>query len=98
MTRPVHQPASGGRKPAKRSPRAAGSFRLSLDTGEDDDSPAFLRIARAIAADARAGRLRAGSRLPGSRELAISLSVHRNTVLAAFRELLAEGFLEAHAG
>ncbi|HEX3770731.1 MAG TPA: GntR family transcriptional regulator, partial [Polyangiaceae bacterium] len=60
--------------------------------------PAFLAIARAIAEDARGGRLPPGSRLPSSRELAAILGVHRNTVLAAYRELDAEGFLSAEAG
>jgi GntR family transcriptional regulator/MocR family aminotransferase len=61
--------------------------------------PTFLRIARAISDDIRRGRLRAGDALPGSRTLATSLSVHRNTVLAAYRELIAEGWItseEAH--
>jgi GntR family transcriptional regulator/MocR family aminotransferase len=55
--------------------------------------PAFLRIARAIADEVRRGRLSPGTRLPGSRELARSLGVHRNTALAAYRELSAEGWI-----
>jgi GntR family transcriptional regulator/MocR family aminotransferase len=55
--------------------------------------PAFLRIARAIADEVRRGRLGPGARLPGSRELARSLGVHRNTALAAYRELAAEGWI-----
>ena len=58
----------------------------------------FLRIARAIAEGARSGRLRKGERLPSSRALATRLSVHRNTVLAAYRELTAEGFLRSDQG
>jgi GntR family transcriptional regulator/MocR family aminotransferase len=60
--------------------------------------PVFVRIARAIAGDVRRGRLVPGAQLPGSRELARGLGVHRNTVIAAFRELLAEGYLEARKG
>jgi len=59
--------------------------------------PVFLQIARAIAEDARRGRLRPGDALPGSRTLAIDLGVHRNTVLAAYRELASEGWLETRA-
>jgi GntR family transcriptional regulator/MocR family aminotransferase len=55
--------------------------------------PVFLQIARSIVADVRRGRLRAGDRLPGSRELAAQLAVHRNTVLAAYRELALEGWI-----
>ncbi|MFO0736689.1 MAG: PLP-dependent aminotransferase family protein [Labilithrix sp.] len=55
--------------------------------------PAFLRIARAIADDIRRGRLKAGDAMPGSRVAATSVGVHRNTVLAAYRECIAEGWL-----
>lgn len=55
--------------------------------------PAFLRIARAIAEDIRRGRLRPGDTMPGSRAAASSFGVHRNTVLAAYRECIAEGWL-----
>jgi GntR family transcriptional regulator/MocR family aminotransferase len=58
----------------------------------------FLRIARAIIADIRRGRLAPDTRLPGSRSLACTLQVHRNTVLAAYRELFAEGWIEARHG
>lgn len=43
----------------------------------------------------RRGRLRAGERLPGTRTLAASLLVNRNTVLAAYEELLGEGWIES---
>jgi GntR family transcriptional regulator/MocR family aminotransferase len=92
MPRPVSAPA----------PRAAGRFALQLELEQAQDEgaalPMFLRIARAIARDARSGRLGKGARLPGSRELAGSLAVHRNTVIAAYRELLAEGFLQTSPG
>ncbi len=71
------------------------SLRLEHDAS---GQPLFVRISRAIADDIRAGRLAAGARLPGSRALARGLAVHRNTVLAAYRELLAEGFLQGRAG
>ena len=58
----------------------------------------FLRIARAVARDARSGRLPKGALLPSSRELAATLRVHRNTVLAAYRELTAEGFIQSTHG
>ena len=54
--------------------------------------PLFVQIARAISADVRRGRLSPGTRLPGSRTLARQLGVHRNTVLAAYEELCAEGW------
>jgi GntR family transcriptional regulator/MocR family aminotransferase len=55
--------------------------------------PLFVAIARSLTDDIRRGRLRPGDALPGSRTLAVSLGVHRNTVLAAYRELESEGWL-----
>lgn len=59
------------------------------------DRPRFVQIAQAVAADIRRGRLRPGDALPSSRALAESLGVHRNTVVAAYAELTAEGWIEA---
>ncbi|HJV23504.1 MAG TPA: PLP-dependent aminotransferase family protein [Holophagaceae bacterium] len=60
--------------------------------------PIFLRIAQAIVEDIRRGRLRAGDPLPGYRTLAEQLKVSRNTALAAYHELLAEGWIHTQAG
>jgi GntR family transcriptional regulator/MocR family aminotransferase len=59
----------------------------------DSDSPVYVRIVQAVVADIRRGRLIPGQRLPGSRTLAVHLGVHRNTVLAAYAELEAEGWI-----
>ena len=56
--------------------------------------PLAQRIARSVARDVQRGRLLPGTKLPGSRQLARSLGVHRNTVLAAFEELEREGLIE----
>jgi GntR family transcriptional regulator/MocR family aminotransferase len=44
------------------------------------------------------GRLGGGTRLPASRELAISLSISRNSVMRAYDQLYAEGFTEGRIG
>ncbi len=46
----------------------------------------------------REGQLTAGDRLPSTRALAAELGVSRNTVMAAFEQLIAEGYLEGQAG
>lgn len=71
------------------------SLAISLD--ESAETPVFLQIARALTAAIRSGRLGPGDPLPSSRALAAQLGVHRNTVLAAYEELRAEGWIEALA-
>lgn len=44
------------------------------------------------------GHLHAGDRLPASRAMATRLSISRNTVLAAYDQLTAEGYLESRTG
>ncbi|MBS1767001.1 MAG: PLP-dependent aminotransferase family protein [Acidobacteria bacterium] len=71
------------------------SFPVALEARSGE--PLALQISRAVAGDIRRGRLKAGALLPGSRTLAATLGVHRNTVLAAYRELEAEGWIEPGA-
>src|SRR5579864_7229352 len=68
------------------------SWEVALEL--DREGPRFLQIARAIVGDIKRGRLRPGAELPGSRTLAQALGVHRNTVLAAYEELAAEGWID----
>src|SRR5215475_2834892 len=44
------------------------------------------------------GRLKAGNKLPPTRELAYELGISRNTVMAAYDQLLSEGYTEGHVG
>jgi GntR family transcriptional regulator/MocR family aminotransferase len=54
----------------------------------------YDRLRQAILED----RLRSGTRLPSTRALASELAVARNTVMAAYEQLLAEGYLEGETG
>jgi GntR family transcriptional regulator/MocR family aminotransferase len=67
-------------------------FTVALDARKD--VPLFLQVAEAVLADVRCGRLLPGTRLPGSRTLAAALHIHRNTVLAGYGELAAQGWIE----
>lgn len=59
----------------------------------------FVRqIAQALAAEIQRGRLGPGDRLPGSRTLATTLRVHRQTVVTAIDEMIAEGWLISRPG
>src|SRR6266849_6640225 len=67
---------------------------LNLTLDSTAELPIFLRIARAISNEIRRHRLRPGDPLPGSRTLAKAMQVHRNTILAAYTELVQEGWIE----
>src|ERR1700742_2969129 len=59
-----------------------------------DSKPAvFLQIAHALADEIKRGRLAPGTALPGSRELAESLDINRKTVIQAYAELEAQGWV-----
>src|SRR5215472_640368 len=60
---------------------------------ERRDVPLFQQITSAVTADIQRGRLRPGDQLPGTRTLAGALGVQRQTVVAAFDELVAEGWI-----
>jgi GntR family transcriptional regulator/MocR family aminotransferase len=68
---------------------------LTLDRA--DPAPLSAQIARGLVARIRAGAFRPGARLPSSRVLARLLAVHRNTALAAYAELEAEGWISTRA-
>jgi DNA-binding transcriptional regulator YhcF (GntR family) len=56
------------------------------------------QIARCVRNGVAAGELAVGEQLPPAVELAAALSVDRNTVLAAYRQLRDEGLLEFRRG
>jgi GntR family transcriptional regulator / MocR family aminotransferase len=66
---------------------------FTLDVDRSRGVSVVRQIARAVAAEIQRGRLRPGDRLPGSRTLARTLRVHRQTVVAAFDDLVADGWL-----
>ncbi|MDX1430984.1 MAG: PLP-dependent aminotransferase family protein [Gammaproteobacteria bacterium] len=69
---------------------------LSLD--RDGSLPLHRQLFDALRQAILSGRLRPGARLPSTRVLASDLGVARNTVMAAFEQLVAEGYLQARVG
>jgi len=57
------------------------------------DGPLYRRVYHALKSTIREGRLAPDARLPSTRELAADLRVSRNTVVLAYEQLLAEGYL-----
>lgn len=70
---------------------ARWEFALEIDRRRG--IPVARQIASAIVAEIQRGRLRPGGRVAGSRTLARTLRVHRQTVVSAIEELIAEGWL-----
>ncbi|HKO49576.1 MAG TPA: PLP-dependent aminotransferase family protein [Polyangiaceae bacterium] len=76
-------------------PLALGALEHGLS--KHGNSPIFARIAELLSEEIRRGRLRPGDRLPGTRPLAEQLGVGRNTAVAAYAELAAEGWIVTRA-
>lgn len=58
-------------------------------------TPLYLQIVHAIIHEVERGRLPRGTFLPSSRELASILGVNRKTVVLAYEDLIAQGWLES---
>lgn len=71
---------------------------LTIALDPERELSLFLQLAHAIAEDIQRGRLKPGDPLPGSRELAAYLGVNRNTVIASYDELAAEGLVVTRMG
>lgn len=68
---------------------------ITIELRRTDGEPVFLSLAASILAEIERGRLRPGDALPGTRALARSLRLNRNTVDAAYHELTMQGWLAA---
>jgi GntR family transcriptional regulator/MocR family aminotransferase len=64
----------------------------------DGLGPLHAQLTRALKTALAGGRFGEGSRLPPTRALARDLGVSRNTVLTAYEQLRAEGFMAARVG
>ncbi|MBL8944257.1 MAG: PLP-dependent aminotransferase family protein [Myxococcales bacterium] len=73
-------------------------WELHVSLAPDPGQPLYRRVVAAITGDIRSGRLRAGAELPGTRRLAVQLGVHRNTTIAAYRELASAGWIDTRPG
>ena len=89
------QPSAGSERrgaPRVLLPIAASSLDRTSEV------PLFRQLLIAIREAILEGSLRPGTRLPSTRTIAVDLGVARNTVLVAFEQLTAEGYLESRVG
>ncbi len=71
-----------------------GSWDLAIVLDRSAQEPLYLQLVKALEEGIRSGRFQPGDALPGTRALADHLGVNRNTTLAAYKELEAEGWIE----
>jgi GntR family transcriptional regulator/MocR family aminotransferase len=78
-------------------PRRATPFELVLPVREPG-VPAYRWLYSALRAEILEGRLRPGTRLPGSRDLGGQYGLSRGTIVNAFEQLAAEGYVQGSVG
>lgn len=78
--------------------RHAPLYLASIALDPKASAPLHRQLYFALRTAILEGRLPPGARLPSTRSLAADLAVSRNTVLAAFDQLLAEGYVQGRVG
>lgn len=71
---------------------------LFVTLNSDSGIPLYRQVVDAIKDAIATGMLKPGDQIPSTRDLACSLGVSRVTTVRAYRELLAQGFLESGFG
>jgi GntR family transcriptional regulator/MocR family aminotransferase len=64
----------------------------------DPETPAYRWLYTALRTEILEGRLRPGARLPGTRDLASQYGLSRGTIVTAFEQLKAEGYVDGSVG
>jgi GntR family transcriptional regulator/MocR family aminotransferase len=79
-------------------PRAAAPTPFGRLLSGNAGQPLFRQLYESLRCAILEGQLGAGTQLPATRSLASDLGVSRNTVVGAYEQLLAEGYLEGIIG
>jgi GntR family transcriptional regulator / MocR family aminotransferase len=69
-------------------------WKTIIQIQKDCDTPVYLQIANAMILEIKKGRIGPGIKLPGTRIMAQILNVHRKTLVNAYEELDAQGWIE----
>jgi len=69
-------------------------WRTIIALQKDCDTPVYLQIANSIIQEMKKGRIGPGIKLPGTRQMSEILEVHRKTLVRAYEELDAQGWIE----
>ncbi len=69
-------------------------WKTIIDIKKDCDTPVYLQIANSLIQEIRKGRVGPSVKLPGTRQMSELLDVHRKTLVNAYEELNAQGWIE----
>lgn len=69
-------------------------WKTIIQVQKDCDVPVYLQIANAVIREMKKGRIGPGIKLPGTRLMSELLEVHRKTMVRAYEELDAQGWIE----
>lgn len=72
------------------------NIKIKLD--RQSKTPLYLQISGQIISGIKSGELKPGLRLPAERKFALMLGVNRSTIVNAYSELEAGGFVTSHVG
>lgn len=78
--------------------RTSTSFLPPISLHAGDGVPLYRQLSDWFRRAIREGSLKPGQRVPSSRNLAVELDVSRISVMAAYEQLIAEGYLESFTG
>jgi len=78
-------------------PKKSASYELTL-THRNRGVPAYQWLYEAIRSEILSGRLRPGTRLPATRDVARQYGLARGTIVNAFDQLGSEGYVESNVG
>ena len=70
----------------------------AFEVNRADDSPLFRQLYQQLRSAILSRRLRPGTKLPSTRELSSQLGVSRSAAVAAYEQLLAEGYTSGRRG
>ena len=85
-------------EPLNRIVRDLHLLPLGVNADRQSGIPLYRQIYDGLRSAILDGRLEPGKRLPSTRTAALELGVARNTVIAVFEQLVAEGFLRSQVG
>ncbi len=71
---------------------------VAIQLDESSSVPIYKQLYNAIRNSILSGSLKGGQKLPSTRTLADEFGVSRNTVILAFEQLIAEGYIKGKAG